>query len=444
MKNYKQEEITKESYSPWYLRYIMVIALLVMTVSLMDRYVVAILLDQIKVDLSLSDTQLGLLVGPAFVVTHVLSQLPLARLADRTIRRNLIIGAMSLWSIFTIVAGFAKSFPQLLVARMGVGVTEAACAPALASMLSDYFTAEKRARAMSMLTLGGVAGTGAGMLLGGYVGEAYGWRAALIVAGIPGLVLTVIIWFTIREPRRGGSENHRYVPPKTQASTLEVVRTLAQKRTFVWLVVGASLSYIVAIGRGAWEPMFLIRVYEMKQSTAGLAYFLIGPVPSMLGGFAGAMLVDKLAVRDPRWYLWMAGLTTALTAPMMIAFFLWPVDNTLFWGQLPVGFLFSILGSVVGAVAHPATIAVAQNLSSPSMRAMTHAVWSVSASLIGMGLGPVITGSLSEHYSEDYGNDSLRYALTIVSLIAIPATIAYYMGSKHIREDFSKINEHAQ
>lgn len=441
MNDSELEEFTQESYSPWYLRYVMVIALLVMTVSLMDRYVVAILLDQIKLDLSLSDTQLGLLVGPAFVVTHVLSQLPLARLADRTIRRNLLVGAMSLWSIFTIVAGFAKTFPQLLVARMGVGITEAACAPSLASMLSDYFTADKRARAMSMLTLGGVAGTGAGMLLGGYVGEAYGWRIALIVAGIPGLILTVIIWFTIREPRRGGSESHGYSAPKIQVSILEVVQTLAKKRTFLWLIAGASLSYVVAIGRGAWEPMFLMRVYDMKQSTAGLVYFLIGPVPSMFGGFAGAMLVDKLAARDPRWYLWMAALTTALTVPMMVAFFLWPVDKTLFWGILPAGFLFSILGSVVGAVAHPATIAVAQTLSPPSMRAMTHAVWSVSASLIGMGLGPVITGSLSEHYAADYGNDSLRYALAIVSLVAIPATLAFYIGAKHIKKDFRNIGK---
>jgi MFS family permease len=411
----------------------MAMAFLVVVVSVMDRYIVSILLQQIKLDLQLSDTDLGLLVGPAFVVVHVLFQLPLARVADRSIRRNMISVAMFLWSLFTIAAGFARSFPQLLLARMGVGVTEAASSPALASMLSDYFPPERRGRAMSMFTMGGTAGVGAGMLLGGVIGQEYGWRTALIVAGVPGVLLAILLHLTVREPQRAAHDDPTTATPAEPVG--RVVRTLFGKPTFRWLVIGASLSMVTSMGRGSWEPVFLMRVYGMDQASAGITYFLIGPLPAILGAFLGGAAADRLGKRDARWYMWLPAIATLTTFPLMTAFLLWPVVD----GAYAIPFGFSIVGSVIGAAASPATIAMGQSLAKPTMRATAHALWTMAANLVGMGLGPLIAGALSDGLGPSYGDESIRYALVVVSAVAVPAAIALHLGSRTIRRDLENV-----
>ncbi len=426
------------THSSWYLRYVMLIAFLVVMISLMDRYVVSILMEQIKHDLSLTDTQLGWLVGPAFVVVHILCQLPLARLADRSARTMMISVSMALWSLFTMAAGFAKSFPVLLVTRMGVGITEAASSPALASLLSDFFSANRRGLAMSMLSVGGVAGIGAGMILGGFVGESYGWRNALIVAGVPGLLLSIVVWLTVKEPARGAADQPAelisHAPIATDRTTLQVLKTLFSNRTFCWLILGASLSMVTSIGRGAWEPVFLMRVYELNQSSAGFIYFLISPVPSMLGGFCGGLLLDRLVRRDKRWYLWFPAGALLLSFPFALGFYLWPQEHTLF-GAIPTGFVLSITSSIIGAMLGPAIIAAAQTLFDASMRAMTHAVWSMAANLVGMGVGPLMAGWFSEQLTPTYGSEAIRYSLAAVSAIALPATLALLIASRSVRRD---------
>ncbi len=426
---------TASDYSPWYLRYILVIGFLVMLVSIMDRYVVSILMEQIKADLQLSDTQLGWLVGPAFVIIHVLFQLPLARIADQTNRRNMIAIAMSLWSLFTMAAGLAKSFPVLLMTRMGVGITEAGCSPPLASLLSDYFSAEQRGRAMSIFTLGGVAGIGAGMLLGGLVGQQYGWRTAMLAAGLPGLVLAVIFYLTVREPPRGQSDGLDPSASAPRPQLLQVLKTLFSKPTFRWLIVGASFLNVVALGRGVWEPVFLMRIYDLDQAAAGITYFLISPLPSMVGAIAGGFLADYLASRDRRWCMWLPAIAMLATFPLTAAFLLWPVSSTVLGLGLPLGFLFSIGGSLVGGMASPATIATGQNLSPPSMRAMTHALWTMASNLVGMGLGPLMVGVLSDSFTSDFGTESIRYALLAVSAVALLAALAFYQGARQVEQD---------
>ena len=424
-------------HSPGYLRYVKLLAFLVVMISLMDRYVVSILMEQIKADLSLTDIQLGWLVGPAFVLTHIICQLPLARMADYRIRRNIIAFAMALWSLFTIGAGVTRNFSQLFVTRMGVGIAEAAVAPALASLLSDLFGARRRGKAMSMLSIGGIAGIGAGMLLGGIIGQAYGWRTALIIAGIPGVVLSIIFWLTVSEPTRGASDPQSASGPQPQPTTLRVLQTLLSNRTFRWLLIGASLSMVTGIGRGAWEPVFLMRVYEMDQAKAGMIYFLINPLPSMLGGFLGGIVIDKLITRDLRWYLWLPALAMLANFPLIAGFLLWPTTDTLWDDGLPVGFAFSIFASIAGSMMAPAVIATAQSLAHSSMRAMAHAVWSMVANLVGMGLGPVVAGGLSEYLMPSYGHESIRYSLLIVSSVAIPAAAALWYGAKTLRQDFA-------
>lgn len=423
-------------YRPWYLRYVLVLAFLVMLVSIMDRYVVSILVEQIKADLGLTDTQIGWLVGPAFVVIHVLFQLPLARLADYTNRRNMIALAITLWSLFTMAAGFAKNFPVLLLTRMGVGITEAGCSPPMASLLSDYFSAEKRGRAMSIFTLGGVAGIGAGMLLGGIVGQHYGWRTAIIVAGLPGLFLAALFFLTVREPSRGQMEQDAGDASQPRPPLGTVLRTLLGKRTFLWLIVGASFLNVTSLGRGVWEPAFLMRVYELEQAAAGMTFFLIGPVPSLLGALAGGMLADYLGQRDARWYMWLPATAMLITFPLTAAFLLWPVASEV--AGVPAGFIFSIGGSIAAGMASPATIAIGQNLSPASMRAMTHALWTIASNLIGMGLGPLMVGVISDQLTPQYGDEAIRYALLAVSAVALLAAFSFWRGGFAVNRDLVK------
>lgn len=426
-------------YSPFYLRYVLFISFLVVAVSLMDRYVVSILLEQIGADMGLSDTQLGLLVGPAFVVVHILCQFPLARLADRRERRGMIAAAVALWSLFTIAGGFARNFTVLFITRMGVGITEAASSPAIASLLSDFFTPRKRGLAMSMLAIGGVAGIGAGMLLGGFVGQAYGWRTALIVAGLPGLLLALVVRLTIVEPARGGSDGA--TARITRRTTRETLRYLGANRTYCWVIAGASLSMVAGIGRGAWEPVFLMRVYEMEQATAGIVYFLISPLPGMLGALLGGILVDRLSARDIRWNLWLPMASLLASLPLLAGFLLWPQDDMLWGTVLPLGLACSIGASLIGGAVSPPLISTSQSLVDASTRATAHAMWTIAGNLIGMGLGPVAAGWLSEYFAPEYGSESIRYALLIVSLAVIPAALALYMGSRHIATDFKQPEE---
>ena len=427
-------DATAPRYSPWYLRYVLVLGFLVMLVSLMDRYVVSILMEQIKADLGLTDTQLGWLVGPAFVIVHVLFQLPLARLADGTNRRNMIAIAMGLWSLLTMAAGLARSFPALLAARMGVGITEAGCSPPLASLLSDYFGAERRGSAMSIFTLGAVAGIGAGMLVGGIVGQHYGWRTALLAAGVPGVLLSMLFFLTVREPARGSSDGLE-AGADERPPIATVLRVLFRKPTFRWLIVGASFLNVVSLGRGVWEPVFLMRVYELEQATAGVTYFLISPLPSMVGAIAGGLLADRLGSRDPRWWMWLPAATMFLTFPLTAAFLLAPVSATVFGLGLPIGFLFSAAASLVGGMSSPATIATGQNLSPPAMRAMTHALWTMASNLVGMGLGPLSVGMLSDSFAVSFGDESIRYALLAVSSVALFAAMAFLAGARRVEQD---------
>ncbi len=420
----------------WYQRYLMLITFLIITTSLMDRYVVSILMEQIKADLGLSDVHLGWLVGPAFVITHVLFQLPIARLADHTVRRTLVASAMAMWSLFTIAAGFAKSFPQLFIARMGVGITEGASAAPLASLLSDYFPREKRGRAMSMFSLGGVAGIGAGMILGGLVGQHYGWRVALIAAGVPGVLLAILVMLTVREPQRGAMDD---ASTAQQAFGFwESLKHLWKIPTYRWLVVGASLSMVGGIGRGAWEPVFLMRVYELDQASAGLIYFVLSPLPSMVGAILGGLLVDKLCAKDLRWFMWMPAMAIGASLPPALFFVLLPTDSYFIWQSVPLGFVFSVLTSVIGGMYSPATISAAQALVPATIRATSHAVWSMAANLVGMGIGPLCVGLLSDSFSAEHGSDSIRYALALVSLVAIPAVFTLVMGARSIRADLGR------
>lgn len=293
-------------YSRAYVLYAIGLVFLVSVFNVVDRYILSILAPAIQADLTLSDTQMGLLLGPSFSIVHFAAVLPAAWLADRYARRTVVAIGLFVWSGMTAAGGMAQSFTHIFLARMGVGVGEAAGSPPSAGLLSDTAPLVWRARALSSLTVGALCGIAVGMLLGGYLGQHYGWRAALIAVGLPGVLLALLVRFTLREPPR---------TPGPEVSPWPAARHLFGYRSFRWAVAAACVSNVALAGRSLWEPMFLVRTYELSMAQVGVVYVLIGALPSAAGALVGAALADRLGARDPRWLAWVCVASTALAAP---------------------------------------------------------------------------------------------------------------------------------
>ena len=403
---------------------------LVAVFNVCDRTIISVLVDDIKADIGLDDRQMGLVMGFAFSVTYLAAGIPLARLADRLSRRTIISGALVVWSLMTALTGLAQSYFQLVVARMGVGLGEAGGSPPSHSLITDYVAPERRARAMSWLSIGALVGLGGGVLYGGWASQVIGWRWALVSVGLPGVILGLLFYLTVRDPPRRASElvgEDHYTGKNLLAVLLQLLRTPA----FVYLTLGASLISMVAVGRSLWEPTFLRRVYGMSAADAGVWYFMISALPAAVGTYLGATLIDHMARRDRRWYAWVPALASLLLAPLGITFYLYPESHVV--AGLPVAFVFSIASSVVGACWAPATMAVAQNIVPPSARAVCAASWSMIASFVGSGLGPYLVGDFNVRFAAEHGDGAIRYSLALVSLMPILAALAYWRLAVHLK-----------
>lgn len=432
-------------FSPAYYRYALALIFLVAVFNVCDRTIMAVLVPEIRADLALTDRDLGILMGPAFAVVHIVAGLPIARLADRTSRRTIIAAGLFAWSLLTILQGLARSFTQLLVARMGVGIGEAAGSPPSHSLLSDYAPLEKRARALAVLQVGALCGMGLGMVFGGWVNEVWGWRAAFVAVGVPGIVLAVLVLLTLREPQRGASDGlaardagegaAEPVRENAVAAALHLLRTPA----YAWMLAGVCAAGVVGIGRNAWEPTFLREVYGMGSAHAGLAYFLINPLPSAVGTLAGAWLVDTLGKRDLRWYFRVPALGNVFTVPLSLGFLLWPEGEAL--AGVPVGFYFGVVMSLAAAGSMPAILAMGQSLAPPRMRAFSAALWSMLFTFVGMGLGPLFIGDLIERLRPDFAEQAVRYALAIGSLVPLLAALAFSLAARTVARDVQRAKQ---
>jgi MFS family permease len=427
------------SFSTAYVRYALSLIFLVAVFNVCDRTIMSVLVPEIRAELGLTDRDLGILMGPAFAVVHVLAGLPIARLADRASRRTIIAAGLFAWSLLTMAQGLARSFPQLLAARMGVGIGEAAGSPPSHSLLADYAPPEKRARALAVLQIGALCGAGLGMAFGGWVNEIWGWRAAFVAVGVPGIALAAVVFLTLREPPRGVSDGlaaRAGEPAPARENAFRAALHLLRTPSYAWMLAGVCAAGIVGIGRTAWEPTFLREVYGMGSAQAGLTYFLINPLPSAAGTLAGAWLVDSLARRDVRWYFWTPALANSITVPLSLAFLLWPETHTL--AGLPVAFAFSVAMSIVAAGAMPAILAMGQSLAPPRMRAFSAALWSMLFTFVGMGLGPFFVGDLTERLRPEHAEQAVRYALAIVSGVPLLATVLFAVAARTVRQDVER------
>lgn len=365
--------------------------------NFVDRQIIAILQDPIKAEFGLSDTQLGLLNGFAFALFYVGFGLPLARWADAGVRRNLLAWAVALWSLMTALCGLAQNYAQLLLARMGVGVGEAGCSPAAHSMISDLFPPGQRATALGIYSVGLNLGVLVGFVAGGWLNQVYGWRVALMVVGLPGLLLALWLRLTMREPVRQDAGDATLVP------MAQVFGYFWSLRSARWLALGCGLTSVGGYGLANWMPSFLIRSHGMGTAELGVWLALIAGVGGGLGTFCGGWLADRLGRRDPRWALWLPVIILCTALPLLALSFLLP-------GKLPALLVYIYPASVISAYLAPA-IAVLHSLSPNRMRAMASAVLFLVINLIGLGLGPLAIGWLSDLLQPQLGAESLRYAL---------------------------------
>jgi MFS family permease len=414
----------------WYALALMFIAYVF---NFIDRSILGILNQPIKDELQLSDAQMGLLGGLAFAVFYTFVGIPVARLADRSIRRNVLAVSLAIWSGMTVVCGFVVSFPQLLAARIGVAIGEAGGSPPCHSMIADLFPLSRRATALGIYALGIPAGGMIGSLAGGWLNEAYDWRTAFMIVGVPGLLLAVLIRLTLREPVRGATEHTvsdtSYTPP-----VLDVFKFLWSRRSFRYMALGASLHTFVGYGVGYWVPTFLIRSHHLGTALIGEWLFYLG-FAGLLGTFLGGVLADRLIVRDMRWYVWLPGISVLIAVPFSTFVYLYP--------DVRVALLVAIVPGILGAYYLAPLFAMTQAMVGLRMRALAASIILFITNLIGMGLGPLITGIITDVLNAytGLGSESLRWALVCVLTANVAAAVLYLYSARYLREDLERPKE---
>lgn len=412
-------------FSPAVRNYALGVLVVVYTFNFIDRQILSILLEPIKQDLGLSDSALGMLTGFAFALFYATLGIPIARFADRSNRRNLIAWALAIWSAMTAVSGLAQNFWHLLLARIGVGVGEAGCSPPAHSILADYFPTENRATALGIYSLGIPFGILFGFIAGGWLNEFFGWRVAFFIVGVPGLLLAILVRFTLREPPRGMAEGR--VADEEQPTIMETFRFLWSKRSFRHMAVGGGLTAFVGYGVITWVPSFLIRSYGMSTGDVGTYLGLILGIPGGIGIALGGYLADRYGSRDTRWYLWIVSVALIASTPLFFGVYL---SSTAF-----ASLMFLILPILLGNFYQATTFSQTQGLVSLRMRSVAAAVLLFILNMIGLGAGPQAVGILSDILQPSYGDESLRYALLTLSTVHIWAAYHYYQAGKSLKDD---------
>ena len=424
----------QKEFSPAYRNYALGILFVGYIVNFVDRSILSLLLEPIKLELSLTDSQLGLLGGLAFALFYTFLGIPIAALADRRSRVKILAVSMVIWSAMTALCGLAINFWTLLLARIGVGVGEAGASPPSHSLISDYVPIEQRATALSIYALGIPFGTMIGSYVGGWGADTIGWRNTFFLVGLPGIFVAMVILFTLREPPRGMSDGKLSAAQAPKAASpeapavKEVLNFLWGKVSFRHLAFAAGLHAFVSYGAGTWNAPFFIRIHEMSSTDLGAALALVAGIGA-IGTFGGGYLSDKLSERtgDKRWYFWVPGIATAVMVPFQLVAYLY--DGTV--AAIASLCLVGILGS---AYLGP-SFAMTQALVSLRMRAVASAILLFVLNLIGMGLGPYFIGILSDVLNPTFGYESIRYALCVAVLVNLWAGIHYFLGARTVRGD---------
>ncbi len=429
---------------PWYNWYVVGVLTAAYASSHVDRQIMAILLEPIKLELGASDTQMGFLVGLTFALFYATLGMPIAMLADRTNRRNIITAAITVWSAMTVLCGYVANFLQLTLARIGVGIGEAGSTPPSHSIISDLFPANRRGTAMGVYALGVNFGLLIAYLAGGWLSEHYGWRTTFVVVGLPGLLVAALIYLTVREPKRGQADVQAAVQPVAPAAAIErestveaeraptfgtVARHMLAVRSIRHLCIGSAVAGFIGYGFVLWMPSFLVRSHGLSPTEIGLTLALMNGVIGALGTFTAGKLADVLARRDIRWRSWVVAAGKGGYVPFLAAVFM--VDD------LKIALLLYTVPAFFGGFYLAPTAALIQSLVSLRMRALASSIQLFVLNIIGMGLGPQMVGILSDWFAPTHGQESLRMALLILSVLNLWCAWHYYTAGRTLRADLA-------
>lgn len=419
------------TFTPAYRGYVLAVLILGYVVNVMDRSVLGVLIESIKREFGASDAWLGTLGGLAFALFYATLGIPIAILADRWSRRNVLAISIALWSAMTALCGMAANFWMLLTARVGTAVGEAGGTPPSHALISDYFSRSQRATALSLYALGVPVGAMIGSFAGGWLNEFYGWRDAFIILGLPGLLVALLVRLTVREPQRGHAEGVVASIANAQAPRiLAVFRYLWQRTSFRHVCLAAALHSVVWYAGSQWNAAFFARSHGLSSGEAGSWLALFAAVGAV-GTFLGGSLADRLSVRfaDRRWYMWVPGAATLAMVPFQFTSYLAP-DMAM---AIPSFCIMVVLASFFFGP----SFAMTQGLAPLRMRAVATSILLFVQTLIGLGLGPLIAGALSDYLNPRLGADSLAYGLVIVGLVNLWAAAHYFRGARTLREDLT-------
>ena len=394
--------------------YVVAVALAVVYMfNFLDRQLVSVLAEPLKRELALSDTQLGLLTGFVFAVFYTVFGIPVAMVADRWNRVRLVAIACGLWSLFSAASGLATNFSTLALARIGVGVGEAGGSPPSYSILSDYFPPEKRGVALAIYSLGVPVGSLLGIAGGAWIAQAYGWRAAFITVGLIGLTLAPLLLLIVREPVRGVLEGRPSDGPR--GSVLESLLFFVRSPILVLNACSAGLAALVGYGILNWAPAYLLRVQGMSLTQLGAAYGLVAGLMMAAGTWGGGYLVDRLGVRSKAAYALVPAASMSLLIPFLIGF-----TSVTGW-MTSLALLAAPLALLMVYLAPALT--VVQNGVPAHQRATASAFLLFVLNLLGLGVGPLFVGAVSDMLAPTYGAASLGVALRWLTPFAVASIV---------------------
>jgi MFS family permease len=407
------------------------ILIVILAFNFMDRFALGVVLQDIKTDLKLSDTQLGLLSGLAFALFYSVMGIPIARWADRGNRVTIISVTTALWSAMVALCGMATSFIQLLAIRIGVAVGEAGCIPPAHSLIADHFARDERPRAVALYMLGAPLSLIGGYFLAGWLNELYGWRAMFVMLGLPGLAVAALAWLVLREPRREIRMMTAVQASAAAPSPREVCVALWANKTFRHLLFSFSIMSFFGYGILQWQPTFFIRSYGLQTGELGTWFAGVNGLGALVGTYWGGELATRYAARDESLQLKAMSFIYAGFGILSFCSYLAP-NYYLAFGLMG-------LGTLGGAAANGPLFATIQTLVPDRMRAMSIAIVYLFANLIGMGLGPLAAGVLSDALRPLFGEESLRYALLALSPGYLWAAWHLAQGSRTVTHDLAEV-----
>ncbi len=408
------------------------VLLIVYIFNFLDRQIVNILAEPISRDLGLNDTQIGLMTGVAFAAFYTLLGIPIARYADspNTNRVGLIAGALVIWSAMTAVCGMAQNFVQLLLARIGVGIGEAGCTPAAHSLIADMTEPAKRSSAMAFYALGIPIGTLLGMLIGGQLADIYGWRIAFIAVGLPGILLAIVVVRLIRDPRRGVDGIAAASQAAPQLNSAKAFAEIVKSRAFLLLLAAGSAASFLSYGKTTWTTIFFQRTHGLSPGETGFWFGIWGGVAGIIGTWLGGWLADHYGKNNRRHVLTAPAIGMALAIPFALASY-----NAADWR---IALVFLMIPTLLNSLYYGPTYSSAQGLVPMPARAMASATLLFCQNLIGLGLGPLFFGMLSDLLKPMAGAESVRWVLYGAAFLGLIPAFFFWRASLRLNEELDR------